>query len=287
MLGTLSQDRLLDGGHAGQIGGRPSWLEVAVQRVGHVPHTAGEHREVLVSQVGNAGQREGAERGAVVCPMPGDHRVALLVAVGQVVAARELEGRLHGLGAGTHEEHPVHVAGRHRGDHRRGLDGRRVGETPIGVERQLVHLLGRGGGQVGPTVAEVGAEKARESVEILVAVRVPDVATLAALDHDEVVRPPSVAPREVRYQMALSTLAATRHAVVPRPSVRQSTSSIRDYGTLASMSNRNRAVSKEGVFAAGLQHLHHRAVGMAPDPGGWRRWGSCRRPQRRSGASRR
>ena len=146
---------------------------------------------------GNARQRQGAQGRAVVGPPAGHHLVAPLLAVGQVIAAGELQGRLHCLGSRVHKEHPIEVApARQRRSSMPPCTAEGVRHSPIRVEGELVHLLGRSRGEVAAAVAEIGAEQAGESVQVPVSVRVPHVAALAAVDHDQVIATPSVPPRE-------------------------------------------------------------------------------------------
>jgi hypothetical protein len=101
-----------------------------------------------------------------------------------VVLAGELPRGLDGLGAAAHEERPVEVTGRRPRKLGGQLDRARVGERPVDRERQLAHLRRRGLTHLGAeAVAGVAAEEAGESIEVALAVRVLEVATLAADDH--------------------------------------------------------------------------------------------------------
>jgi hypothetical protein len=63
-----------------------------------------------------------------------------------------------------------------------------MGRAPVGVERQRGELLGRRGGHLlAVAVADLGAEQARQRVDVAVALRVEDVRPLAALEHEQVV----------------------------------------------------------------------------------------------------
>ena len=140
-VGAGGNDRVLDGSHAVEFPGGPAGGRGAFQGVGDTEHVVGQHRQERVPEVGNARQRQSAQGRAVVGPPAGHHLVASFVAVGQVIAAGELEGRLNRLGSRAHKEHPVKIAGRGGGDHRRGLYRRRVRHAPIRVEGEPVHLL--------------------------------------------------------------------------------------------------------------------------------------------------
>ena len=202
-LGPFGQDHLLDGHHRGQRARITALGHLVAVGVGDPTHAVPQHRPERLGELGDAGDREGAEGRAVVRPFPGDHLVAPLVSPTEVVVAGELERRLHRLGTGTHEEDLGEVAGRLLGDHRRGPGGRLVRDPPGRIEGEGVHLRVRGGAQVASPVAEVGAEEAGEPVEMGVAVGVVDVAALAPGDHEKVGAPPGPTAGEARDQVRL------------------------------------------------------------------------------------
>ncbi len=133
---------------------------------------------------GDAGDRQGALRGAVVGDRArqdlvlGRHAAQLPIVLG------ELERGLHGLAAAGREEHPVQVA--------RGVPGEAVGEfdrrgvrvRPQREEGELLSLLGRGLGETRTAVAGVDHEQPGQAVDVLLAGVVPDVVSLTPPDDD-------------------------------------------------------------------------------------------------------
>ena len=78
----------------------------------------------------------------MVAPVPGDEDVALGLAAGQVVGARQLEGRLDGLRTARDRVDRRIVNGQHRGDFRRvGLQ--RLGREGAPVRVREAAGLGR------------------------------------------------------------------------------------------------------------------------------------------------
>ena len=128
----------------------------------------------------------------------------MLLATRRVVLARELPGGLDGLGAAGAEEHAVQVAGRERRDLGRQLDRARVRVRPVRVEGQLAHLLVRGlADLVAERVADVDREEARQRVDVAPAVRVLEVAAVAADDDRDVVDLVSAHAGEVHPEVLL------------------------------------------------------------------------------------
>ena len=151
-------------------------VAVRVRHVEHVRHERLERR----AQLGAAGERERAHGGAVVGHAAGD-RLPAPLAAGAVVLAGELPGRLGGLRPAGHEERAVEVARSELGQLRGQLDRARVGEGPVDRERQLAHLRGGRLAHLGAVaVADVHAEQPGERVEVALAVRVLEVAAVAA-----------------------------------------------------------------------------------------------------------
>src|SRR6185312_6536317 len=139
----------------------------------------------------------------VVGDPAGDHLVAVPEALELLVLLDQLDDRLVGLRAARDEEHAVQVARRDARHLRRELDRARMGVVPVGVERQLGHLLGRRLAQLRPeAVADLRAEEARERVEVLLAVRVIDRAMLAAGDHRHLARLEGRVAGEVHQEVA-------------------------------------------------------------------------------------
>ena len=109
---------------------------------------------------------------------PRDHLVLARLA-GQL---GELPCALDGLAAAGGEEDPVQVTGRVVGDALGQFDGGRRREGPQREERQRLGLLRSGFGEFGAAVADLHDEQARQAVDVLVAVAVPDVDAVAAGD---------------------------------------------------------------------------------------------------------
>ena len=111
-----------------------------------------------------------------------------LAAAREVVLPRELPRRLDRLRAAGDEEDAVEIAGRQGGELGGELDRARVRVRPVRVEGQLAHLLEGGlADLLAEAVAEVDGEETRERVEVAVALRVLEVAAVAA-DDDRHVR---------------------------------------------------------------------------------------------------
>ena len=203
-LGALELDPLLDRGRRPE---RVAVLRPAVDvGVGDVA-AAGDERLELRAQLGDAGGGEGAERGAVVGDLAGDHLVLLAFAERAVVVAGQLQRRLDRLRAAGGEEDAVEVAGGERGESGGELDRARVGVAPERVEVELFDLARRRLAQLGATVAGVDAEEAGEAVEVALAVIVVDVTALAAGDdRDLVAGAVGAHAREVHPEMSLRQL---------------------------------------------------------------------------------
>ncbi len=178
------------------------------------------------------GQRERAERRPVVGGLARDRLVAAgrraevrddrvvvalgrrahvlaqpLVAAHEVVLPRELPRGLDRLRAARDEEDPVEVPGGERGDLGRELDRARVRVRPVGVEGQLPHLLERRlPDLLAEAVADVDGVETGERVEVPLAVRVLEVAAVAAHDHRHVVVAVAPHPREVHPEVILREL---------------------------------------------------------------------------------
>ena len=174
---------------------------VAAVRVHHVPHFGDERLEAR-AQRRDAVDRERAHGRPVVGDLARDRLVLAwerrpdvlvvpdivgvhpLATAGEVVLARELPRGLDRLRAAVDEEDAVQVAGRKRGELTRELDRARMGIRPVGVEGQLAHLgVRRLSDLLAEPVADVDREEACERVEIALAVRVGQIAAVAADDH--------------------------------------------------------------------------------------------------------
>ena len=150
--------------------------------VRHVAGARGQRFERR-AQRRHPGDRERAQRGAVVRGATGDHLVPLPLTDGAEVLAGQLPRRLDRLRPAGGEEHAVEVAGREGREACGELDRRRV---RVGPEREVVERLGLdpgGLGEIGAPVSDLHREEPREAVEQLVAGRIPQLAALAAGDH--------------------------------------------------------------------------------------------------------
>ena len=185
---ALGLDDALD---LGQQAGAERGLVLAVGgaaervRVGHV-RDRDRGRPELLLVVRDAGERERPERDPVVGAVARDRLGALRLAVGDVELADDLPGGLDGLRAAAGEEHVVEVAGHELGEPLGELDGGGVRSTPDGRERELLQLRGGDAGELlAVGVADLGAEEARQPVEVAVALGVEHVRPLAAFEHEQ------------------------------------------------------------------------------------------------------
>ena len=151
-------------------------------RVGHVGG-AREERLERAAAPGQAGRGERAHRGAVVGELARDDLVAAALAVELVVLTAELEGGVDRLAAAAGEEDAVEVAGGEPRDAGGELDRARVRVGPVGVEAELLALVGARLGDLRAAVADVHAVQRGQPVEEAAPVLVEDVAALA-LDDD-------------------------------------------------------------------------------------------------------
>ena len=163
-------------------------VAVRVADVGDV----GDERLERGAQCRDPVDGERAHRRAVVRDRPRDRLPpALRLLAGGVVLARELPRRLHRLRAARAEEDPVQVARRELGDGRGQLDRAGMRVRPVRVEGQLLHLVVRRlADLVAERVADVDREEPGQRVEVPLAVRVLEVAALAADDDRDLVGPP-------------------------------------------------------------------------------------------------
>ncbi len=169
-------------------------------RVGH-PERRGHQRLELRLEGRQPGDRQRALRGAVVGHRAADDLVLHRLAGELEVVLRELPRGLDGLAAAAGEEDPVEVAGSVVRDPLGELDGRRVRVGPQGEEGQLRGLLGGRLGQLGAAVADLADEQPGEGVEVLAALRVPDVGAVALDDDRHVAVVVAGHPREVHPQV--------------------------------------------------------------------------------------
>ena len=145
-------------------------------------------------------------------------RIDLLATAGEVVLARELPRRLDRLRAAVDEEDAVQVAGRKRSELARQLDRARMGVRPVGVEGQLPHLRERRLSDFfTEAVADVDREEARERIEIALAVRVGQIAAVAADDHRDLRVAVATHAGEVQPQVVSRGLLEVDGHAVPFP----------------------------------------------------------------------
>jgi hypothetical protein len=114
------------------------------------------------------------ERAPIEVPWLADHSEVL---------AGQLPGRLDRFGAARGEEHPVEVARGERSDALGELDGTGVRIGPEREVGQLGRLFGRRLTELGPPVPDLAGEQPGQTIEVALAVLVPDVGALAA-HHD-------------------------------------------------------------------------------------------------------
>jgi hypothetical protein len=101
------------------------------------------------------------------------------------VAPRDLRGGVDRVAAAGRQEDLGVVHRRERGEPRRELVGGPVGEVAERlVGREPLHLRRDRARDVAPAVAEVRVPEARGRVDVALAVGVPDVDPLAALDQE-------------------------------------------------------------------------------------------------------
>ena len=160
--------------------------------IGHVPR-AGHQRLVRVARGGQAGDGERAHRRAVVGIAARDRLVSPREAAIALVRLRHLERRFDRLGTARHEEGARPLARRrdfrqplreHRARHIREREGR----NKVDLLQLRDHRLD----DLAAPVADIDAEEPGEAVDVLVAVRVPDVAPLPAHDDGRVRQPPAL-----------------------------------------------------------------------------------------------
>ena len=150
-----------------------------------------------------AGDRERALRGAVVGDGPADDLVLGRLAGQLEVVLGQLPGGLDRLAAAGGEEDPVEAARGVAGDPLGELDRGRVRVGPQRHERELSRLLRGGVGQLGAAVAQLAHEEAGQRVEVLLALRVPDVGALAPHDDGDVGLVVGRVPGEVHPEVVL------------------------------------------------------------------------------------
>jgi hypothetical protein len=148
---------------------------------------------------GHAGERQRPERDAVVGHPAGDGLRALVLAAREVHLPGDLPRRLDGLRAAAGEERAAQARQLPQALGER--ERRRVRDAPVRRERQGRELLRRDGRDaLAVRVAELGAEEARERVDVAPARRVEDVRALAAVEDD---RLGAAVAREVQEERAI------------------------------------------------------------------------------------
>jgi hypothetical protein len=165
----LNEDRGHVGAHGG--GGR---LEIAVVDVRHA--WQGRPEALAVFRV--PGDGDGPEGAAVERVFERDDAVAVRLALGEEVAAGELDHRLVGLGAGVAEEGPV------KAGHRAELLGEAQVLGVVEVVRDVhepPRLLGDGRDEAGMSVPERRDGHARGEVEVAAALGVEELGAFSSV----------------------------------------------------------------------------------------------------------
>ena len=187
-VGAFEEDHLLDavGRPASErfevVGGSAHLGRAVEVGVRHAEATGGDRLEHRLHR-GDAGDRQGSLRRAVIGHRPRDDLVLGGLALQLPVVLGELERGLDRLAAAGGEEDLVEVARRLVGETIGQLDRGRVRVRPQGEERQLGSLRRGSLGQSTSTVPCVHDEEAGEPVEVLLALGIPDAVPLA-LDDD-------------------------------------------------------------------------------------------------------
>jgi hypothetical protein len=166
-LGSLTPERLLQVGGAGQAAARVGAAELAAVAIGrgHVEVARVRLRQGVVG--GDAGGADGGPGRPVVGPAARHDSRLAGVAAHRVVEPRQPEGGLVGLApAGAEEDVAQPPVGGQQPRQAPGQPGRRLAaEVPErGVVGQLAHLGGHRLGDLGAPVPHVDVEEAREAV---------------------------------------------------------------------------------------------------------------------------
>ena len=180
----LANNRLLDGerGELTALLGRRGVEFAAVEmRRGNVYRARGLGLVVGAREAGVLAEPHRAIRRAVIRPAAGDHLVSAFFAHPHVVGLGEFESRFVGLRTALTEEGPRQVARRQICDLSRQLNRRRC-HAGVDVGAQIRDLLVNRLGYLFTTMSGVAEIHPRDSVDVAVAVDVPDVDTLAAFD---------------------------------------------------------------------------------------------------------
>ncbi len=208
-VGALHLDRLAD-----LVGGPPPELlgsqaveagdlvGAVVVGVRHAHRARHERLEGLL-EGRDAGDRQGALRGAVVGDRAADDLVLARLAGELEELLGELPGRLDRLAAACGEEHTVQVTGGELGEPLGQLGGLRVRVGPQGEEGELLGLLGGGLGELGAPVARLHDEQAGQAVQVALAVDVVDMGTVAPHDRRDLAGVVGAVPGEVHPQVVL------------------------------------------------------------------------------------
>ncbi len=147
--------------------------EAAVVNVEHIPVAL------------DAGRLRRRQRQAVVAHVAAENDALAGAAKLVPVEAGQLERAVVRLGAAAREEDRVQVTGQQRGDLGGQLDAGAIGRAAEGGGvLQLAHLLGGDFGQFLAPVADVDVPHASGAVDVLVAIDIVEVDTLATLPDD-------------------------------------------------------------------------------------------------------
>ena len=173
----------------------------------------GRHGERLESRAADrdAGERQGAQRDAVVCVAAGDRLAPRRLAVRLVVLHRHLVGRLDRLGSARGEERALEAGGGQLSQLRGQLDRGGMSDRPVRGEGKRRHLRRRLRPQLlAVGVAQVEAIKTGQPVDVAVPVVVVDVGALASHDDGDVLgRDRHV--REMEHEVLLCKVLEARH----------------------------------------------------------------------------
>ncbi len=140
-------------------------------------------RAVEFAVVGEAADRDAAERHAVIALVAPDQAEAAALAFLLPPGARDLERRVAGLRSGIDEEHVIQALGRQRRDALRQREGAGMGELEGRREIEIVGGARDRIGDLSAAVAGVRAPQARTRVEQCAAVIGMKIHPFRARDH--------------------------------------------------------------------------------------------------------
>ena len=118
----------------------------------------------------------------MIAEVAADHLGSQRLTLHLEVLPGELPRRLDRFRSTAGEEHTVEIAGGERREASGELDRGGVGVGPDREEGQGLGLSARCGSEAGLSVARLGRVEAGETIEVALALSVPDIAALAALN---------------------------------------------------------------------------------------------------------